>query len=130
MERKPKVLLIDDDEQLLKLMKIYFSNSGLVPVTACSGKKGIKLFASEKPDVVVLDIMMPEMNGIDVCRILRAKMGFRAVPIIAFTAYNKEEIKKEILEAGASLFLLKGIDMGTLVQHVKSFIPTEVPGVP
>lgn len=115
---KKLVLLVDDDSNFAKMLKIYFDRSGLEFVHASSGKKALKCIEGQRPDVMILDIMMPKMNGIEVCTQVRARMGAHYLPIIALTAYHDEEIKKKILACGADLYLTKPIDLRQLVDHV------------
>lgn len=118
-DNKKRVLIIDDDTELIKLMNIYFKNSGMVSRAESSGKAGIKAIDKFQPDVLILDVSMPKMDGIEVCKSIRLTKSDRILPIIAFTAYHKEETKKAMMAAGANLYLVKPIEMLSLLNHAK-----------
>jgi len=125
VEQTKYILLVDDDEDFAKVVRIYFSRSGFELGWASSGKKALKAINSRLPDAMILDVMMPKMNGIEVCRDIRAKMGLRHLPIVVLSAFPSEDVKKEILGLGADLYLTKPIGMEDLVDHVKSAIPRD-----
>jgi len=72
---------------------------------------------------MILDVNMPKMDGVEVCRTVRAKMGGRNLPIIALTGYHSEDRKKQMMAVGADLYLTKPIDMKKLVEHILQFLP-------
>ena len=119
-ERKKRVLIVDDDATLVKMMQIYFKNSGMETHIETRGLKAIEAIGSFNPDVMILDIMMPEMDGIKVCRKIRTELGNHTLPIIALTGFHKEEREKQIMAAGANLYLTKPIEMSKLLSHVKT----------
>ncbi len=119
-DEKSRVLIIDDDIELIKLMNIYFKNSGVVARVESNGRAGIAAIDEFLPDVVILDIAMPNMDGIEVCKNLRLTKSKRILPIIAFTAFHKEETKKAMMAAGANLYLVKPIEMSSLLKHAKA----------
>ena len=123
-ERK-RVLIVDDDPEFVKVMRIYFRRSGFEPQVAESGRKALKAVDSFEPDVMILDILMPKMDGVKVCKAIRVDMGNTTMPIIALTGYHKATTKHEILEAGANLYLTKPIDMNQLIKHIKDLLPPD-----
>jgi CheY-like chemotaxis protein len=120
---KKFVLLVDDDKDFAKLLKIYFERSGFEFEAVTSGKKALKAVQARMPDLMVLDIMMPKMDGVEVCTKLRAMLGSRRLPVIALTAYDSSQIKEQIMAVGADLYLTKPIEMNDLVTHVNRLIP-------
>ncbi len=123
-ERK-RVLVVDDDTELINVMRIYFQRSGFDTEIADSGQKALKLFNGFKPDVMILDILMPRMDGVKVCKAIRVDKGNLTMPIIALTGFHKEKTKREILDAGANLYLTKPIDISSLVKHIKGLLPPD-----
>lgn len=117
-EDKKYVLMVDDDPGFAKVVRIYLEHSGFEVVWASSGKKALKAISSRLPDVMILDVMMPKMNGIEVCRDVRARMGLRRLPIIVLTAYPNEDIKTQMIGLGADLYLTKPIGMEALVENI------------
>ena len=119
-DKKMRILIIDDDTELVNLMNIYFKNSGLVARSESSGKAGLKAIDKFQPDLVILDIAMPKMNGVEVCKKIRLTKNKRILPIIAFTAFHKDKIRKAMVAAGSNLYLVKPIDMSSLLEHAKT----------
>jgi DNA-binding response OmpR family regulator len=122
MNNDRKVLIVDDDTELIKVMKIYFQNSGFTTEVVESGRKALKAVEKFQPDVMILDVLMPKMDGVQVCETVRRQMGNAAMPIIALTGYHKEQTKREIIAAGANMYLTKPIDMSELLRHVKQML--------
>lgn len=115
---KKRILIVDDDVNLISVMKIYFQRSGMVAKVLDSGKKALRTMDDFNPDLVILDIRMPKMDGVSLCKNIRMSKRSR-VPIIALTGYHSEKGKREVLAAGANLYLTKPVDMATLLKHVK-----------
>lgn len=102
-----KVLLVDDTEFYLKSYKMRLGAQGYVVTTASNGLEAIKALATDKPDVVILDLMMPMMDGFKVLQTIRADANLSQIPVVVLSARgNKEEIDKA-LAAGATDFLVK-----------------------
>ena len=95
-----KVLIVDDDEHIVELIKLYMDKEGFDTVTANNGKKAVELFKSEAPAIVILDVMMPEMDGWQVCREIRRVSN---IPIIMLTA--KGETFDKVLGLETSSYL-------------------------
>ena len=111
-----KILLVDDEPEILEICRDYLKASGYDVVTARDGLQGFSSFRREKPDLVVLDWMMPEMDGIDVCRAIRREGN---VPIIMLTARVEETDKLIGLELGADDYMTKPFSPRELVARVK-----------
>ena len=99
-----KVLIVDDDEHIVELIKLYMDKEGFDTVTANNGKKAVELFKSEAPAIVILDVMMPEMDGWQVCREIRRVSN---IPIIMLTAKGETFDKVLGLELGADDYMVK-----------------------
>ena len=111
-----KILLVDDEPQILEICRDYLKKSGYDVVTASDGVQGLSIARREKPDLIVLDLMLPEMDGLDVCRAIRRESD---VPIIMLTA-RVEEIDKLIgLEIGADDYMTKPFSPRELVARVR-----------
>ena len=111
-----KVLVIDDDTAITDLLSMLLKISDFDPIVSNSGKEGIQLARDCAPDVVILDLMMPDVNGWDVCKAIRS---FSSVPIVTLSAINDPEMIASILDAGADDFLVKPVPSGVLVAHLK-----------
>ncbi len=111
-----KILLIDDEPEILEICRDYLKASGYDVVTAKDGVQGLAAARREKPDLVVLDLMLPEMNGLDVCRAIRRESD---VPIIMLTARVEEMDKLIGLEIGADDYMTKPFSPRELVARVR-----------
>lgn len=114
-----KVLIVDDDEHIAELIKIYFEKDGFTTVTANNGKKAVELFKSEAPAIVILDVMMPEMDGWQVCREIRRVSN---IPIIMLTAKGETFDKVLGLELGADDYMVKPFEPKELIARVKAVL--------
>jgi DNA-binding response OmpR family regulator len=111
-----KILLVDDEPEILEICRDYLKASGYDVVTARDGAQGLSFARREKPDLIVLDLMMPEMDGLDVCRAIRRESN---VPIIMLTARVEETDKLIGLEIGADDYITKPFSPRELVARVK-----------
>ena len=111
-----KILLVDDEPEILEICRDYLKASGYDVVTAQDGRQGLASTRREKPDLVVLDLMLPEMDGLDVCRQIRRESN---VPIIMLTARVEETDKLVGLEIGADDYMTKPFSPRELVARVR-----------
>ena len=111
-----KILLVDDEPEILEICRDYLKASGYDVVTAKDGVQGLAAFRREKPDLIVLDLMLPEMDGLDVCRAIRRESN---VPVIMLTARVEETDKLVGLEIGADDYMTKPFSPRELVARVR-----------
>jgi two-component system, OmpR family, alkaline phosphatase synthesis response regulator PhoP len=117
-----RILLVDDEEDLLDLLQYALEREGYEVVTAQDGLEGLRAAQTARPDLVVLDIMMPRMGGIEMCRRLREDAHLRLVPILMLTAKSDEGDEIEGLDAGADDYLTKPVSPSLLVSHVRALL--------
>ena len=123
MEKKGrKVLIVDDDPTIIKMIKIFFENSGLKTIVASSGYEAMKLYEEEKPDAMILDIRMPKIDGQKVLKKIRIEKKDLKTPVIAITGFHSAKVKSEIMAAGANAYLEKPLDMVKLLRIVKELM--------
>lgn len=114
-----KVLIADDDNAIAELIKVYFEKDGWQAVVARNGKEAVELFKSEAPAIVILDVMMPEKDGWQVCREIRRVSN---IPIIMLTAKGETFDKVLGLELGADDYMVKPFDPKELLARVKAVL--------
>jgi len=110
-----KILLVDDETQILEICHDYLKSSGYDVVTAMDGFQGLAAARREKPDLIVLDLILPEMDGLDVCRTIRRQSN---VPIIMLTGRAEETDKVIGLEIGADDYMTKPFSLRELVARI------------
>ncbi len=104
-----KILVVDDDELVLMALKELLKSQDFEVHTSSRGAEALKKLDQETFDLIILDIIMPEMDGFELCTRIRQKPNGRETPIVFLTAKNREEDQKRGMEVGASLFLSKPI---------------------
>jgi two-component system KDP operon response regulator KdpE len=114
-----KILVIDDDPAITELLKIVLAPTTDNVLTTNSGVIGVGLVKSEIPDVVILDLMMPELDGWQVCKLIRE---FSDVPIIILSALNNPGMVAHSLDSGADDYLIKPVPSGTLIAHINNLV--------
>jgi len=116
---KTKLLIIEDDEKIVQLLTQYLSNFGYEVLSSLDPKEGLKLFTRQSPDLVILDIMMPDVDGFEVCRRIRKENN---TPIIMLTARGDLSDKVVGLELGADDYLPKPFEPRELVARIQSIL--------
>lgn len=119
MESKAKLLLVDDDVTLLKALEIYMTRAGYEVFTAGNGTDGLKQLFSLRPDLVILDVMMPQMDGWEACRRIRE---LSTVPIIMLTARGQESERVTGLRLGADDYVPKPFSLKELEARVEAIL--------
>ncbi len=114
-----KVLIIDDDPSMTELLCLLLKAATTDVFTANSGLEGIQLIREKAPDVVILDLMMPEMDGYQVCQQIRA---FSIVPILVLSALDMPGMVSKALDAGADDYLIKPVTSSILVAHLNNLM--------
>ncbi|HEY3311054.1 MAG TPA: response regulator [Anaerolineales bacterium] len=124
-----KILIIDDDLDTLKLVGLMLRKQGFQIMAASSGAQGLELVATSQPDLVLLDVMMPGMDGFEVARRLRADEKTQNLPIIMFTAKSQLDDKVAGFEAGADDYLTKPTHPAEMVNHIRTLLSRTSKGV-
>ena len=113
------VLVVEDEENILEALRYNLEREGYVVYTASDGEDGLNLARSSKPDLVILDVMLPKMDGFEICRILRGEMD---VPIIMLTARGEEVDRVVGLELGADDYVTKPFSMREFMVRVRNML--------
>jgi two-component system response regulator ResD len=114
-----KVLVADDDANVCEIIRLFFTNLGMQLIEANDGKTALQLIHQEKPDVIILDVMMPEMDGLEVCKEVRRELE---IPIIMLTARGEEFDRVLGLELGADDYVTKPFSPRELLARVKAVL--------
>jgi DNA-binding response OmpR family regulator len=129
-----RVLVVEDDRDIADLVTRYLDKAGYISTRVASGREALSAIKSKAPDLVVLDVMLPELDGLEVCRLLRADSRTAAIPVIMLTARAEESERIVGLEIGADDYLAKPFSPNELVARVRALLrrsqrqPVEPPG--
>jgi putative two-component system response regulator len=115
-----KVLVVDDDEVIRDLISNFLFSRGVDCVTACNGHEGLALFDQYQPKLIISDWAMPEMDGLELCRRVRARTGGKHIHFIMLTMHADEEELSKAFDAGVDDFLAKPIDAGTMLARLRA----------
>jgi two-component system alkaline phosphatase synthesis response regulator PhoP len=123
---REKILIVDDEVDALTALKVALESDGYNVIEALDGFEGISKAKSETPDVILLDIMMPGMDGFEVCRRLKSDPQLSSIPVIMLTAKGEVDDKVEGLEMGADDYVTKPFNLKELKARIKSVIRRNV----
>jgi len=115
---KYKVLAVDDEADVLKLVEMALQVEGYKVIQATSGKEALELAKKEKPHVILLDIMMPEMDGMEVFKRLKNKVETAQIPVIMVTGVSEKENIKKLLDEGVQYYIIKPFDFTDLSSKI------------
>ena len=125
---KEKVMLVEDNPQNMKLLEMLLRSKNYILLKACDGETALDMATREQPDLIVMDMQLPGMSGLEVTKQLRQMPVFRKTPIIALTAYAMGGDKERFLEAGCNAYLSKPISTrelpGIIDQMLQAYKPT------
>ncbi len=117
-----KILVVDDNEQNLELLQAYLEELDCQTVTALDGLQALEVVAKDKPDLVLLDIMMPQMSGFEVCKRIKADPSTQDIPIIMVTALNEFGDIERGINSGTDDFVSKPVNRLELLARVKTML--------
>ncbi len=115
-----KILVVEDESSILTLLQFNLENAGFTVITALDGKTGLYLAKKEKPDLIILDLMLPEMDGMEICKTLRQEQNH--TPILMLTARDEELDKILGLELGADDYMTKPFSPREVIARVKAIL--------
>ncbi len=124
-----KVLLIEDHPDLVDILTCTLESLGYTVVSATYGSEGVEKAAKEKPHIILMDILMPGMDGREATRRIRSNPETQNIPILAATALNRISELKTCIEAGCNDYLVKPFTMQQLQGKIQAFIPTPDPTI-
>lgn len=121
----PTILVVEDFEDTRLLMKVWLSKKGYRIVEAIDGKKALEVALRELPDLIIMDVEMPGMDGLEATRNMRRHESLQNVPIITVSAYSADQYRAEALEAGSDEYVSTPFDPETLEKLIASYLSVE-----
>jgi CheY-like chemotaxis protein len=115
-------LVVDDDPRSLKLMTIVLGNAGYRVVTASDGPAGLERLVAEQPDIVMVDLMMPGMDGLEFCSCVRALPALGDTPLVLATAIAADDVREQALNAGVDALLVKPFERPLLLGELERLL--------
>jgi DNA-binding response OmpR family regulator len=121
-ERRKRILIVDDESSMVSVLQRHISNAGYEFEAATNGREALEKIQQEVPDLVMLDLMMPDMNGFEVCRRIRAEEKTKSVPVLIITALRSESDASAAAACGANELIVKPIDGGHLAKRLRHYL--------
>ena len=119
---KKKILLVDDEEELVDMVRMRLEAAGYDVLSAADGQAGLDAARRERPDLIVLDVMLPKMDGYEVCAELKKDGRCSSIPVLFFTAKAQEEDMKLGREAGGDGYLTKPFDPQAFISKIRKML--------
>ncbi len=117
-----KILIVDDEPDILEFLQYNLKKEGYAVVTANDGKQAIEVAEREKPNLIILDIMMPELDGVETCRILRGRKEFAMTPVAFLTARDEDFSQITALDVGGDDYITKPIKPRVLISRINALL--------
>jgi len=119
-ERKPRILIVDDESDLVAVLRFGLEVEGFDVIDASDGEEGLKRAREDHPDLLVLDLMLPKLDGYKVCRALKYDERYKTLPIFILSARSGEQDRRLALDMGADVFISKPYEIKDLVARIRA----------
>jgi two-component system cell cycle response regulator DivK len=119
---KKKILVVEDNDLNLKLFQDLLEAHNMEVVSTKDGREGFSLACTEKPDLILMDIQLRGISGLDIIRKIKSEKNTRAIPVIAVTAYAMKDDEEKILQSGCEAYIAKPISIGHFIEVVSRFL--------
>ena len=117
-----KILVVDDEVDLVKTLRFSLETEGYTVLASYNGEDALNQARKENPDLVLLDIMLPKLDGYKVCRLLKFDERYKHIPILMLSAKTQEKDKIIGMETGADEYITKPFDMDELIEKIKAYL--------
>ena len=127
MAEKPKILLVDDEPSIVKMVGKRLEIAGFEVSIAMDGQEGLTKAQAEKPHLIILDLMLPKLNGYEVCTMLKQDTRYQQIPVIIFTAKTQDKDEKMATDCGANAFVRKPFRAEELLEIIQKLLASAPP---
>jgi len=124
--RPPKILLVEDFDDTRLMMRLWLQRKGYRVIEADTGEEAVTVAQREHPDLIIMDMMMPGMNGLDATQEIRQDQALRRTPIVAVSAYGVDEYRRLALDAGCNEYVSTPFDPVALAEIIASLLAAQV----
>jgi two-component system cell cycle response regulator DivK len=124
------ILIVEDEPRNLKLLRDLLQRFGYEILEAQDGEQGVKIAGEKIPNLILMDIMMPKMDGLEATRIIKADIKTKHIPIIALTSYAMKGDRERTIEAGCDGYIAKPIDIQEVLKTIEHFLTTQEKELP
>ena len=121
-ERTPRLLLVDDEPHIVKALKVRLEASGFAVLVALNGDEALTLAFAERPDLVILDLMLPTISGFEVCERLKRDPRSRDIPVIIYSGRGLVEEEERCRQLGAAAYVKKTDGSSSLLEHIRALL--------
>ena len=122
MAEKQRILLVDDEPSIVKMVGKRLEIEGFDVLVAVDGQEGLAKAQAEHPDLIILDLMLPKLNGYEICTMLKQDTRYQKIPIVLFTAKAQEKDEKLGIECGANAYVRKPFRAQELLEKIRSLL--------
>jgi len=122
MAEKPRILLVDDEPSIVKMVGRRLEVEGFTVSVAGDGQEGLAKAQAEQPDLLILDLMLPKLNGYEICTMLKQDIRYQKIPIILFTAKTQDKDEKLGMECGANAYVRKPFRAPELLETIRKLL--------
>ena len=122
MSEKRRILIVEDEAELVEMIKMRLEAADYEVISAFDGQEGLDVAKKEKPDLIILDLMLPKMGGYKVCGLLKKDARYARIPVIIFTARAQEEDIKLSQEVNADAYIIKPFEPQVLLSKIKELL--------
>jgi two-component system alkaline phosphatase synthesis response regulator PhoP len=120
--KKGKILVVDDEVNITQILEFSIGSEGFEVITAQNGEEAIEKARREQPDLIILDVMMPKIDGYEACRILKANPLTKNIPVVLLTAKGRDIDKRLGMEVGATDYIVKPFSPNRLVERINQLL--------
>jgi DNA-binding response OmpR family regulator len=122
MEKLKKILIVEDNPDIRNILSMRITINGYQVITAENGQEALDKAKSEKPDLLILDLMLPKINGFEVCRMLKFDDNYKQIPIIILSALDQQQDREKATKSGADAYFIKPFDLELLLTKIKNLL--------
>ncbi len=118
-----RILVVEDQEDNLRILRDLLTNAGFEVIEAVNGKEALSVAEAERPDLILMDIQLPELDGLEATRRIKANSAIRHIPVIAVTSYAMSEDNERAMAAGCDAYFAKPVSPRTLLAKIREYLP-------